>query len=59
MSFRNGDDSWTEPVNLNDFLAFNRPSRFSCLTPDGKSIIFLCEDGFYWVSAEILKEARR
>lgn len=58
VSFRDENDLWTEPLNLSRVMGFDRPCRFPCLTPDGKYIIFLSGDGFYWVSAEILAKGR-
>ena len=58
VSFRNRDDSWTEPQNLNDIMGFDQPSRFPCLTPDGKFIIFQSGNHYYWVSSKILDQCR-
>ena len=58
VSFRHPDDTWTEPVNLNDIMDFDRPSRFPCMTPDGRFIVFLSENQYYWVSSRILEKCR-
>ena len=54
ISFRNRDDSWTVPKNLNDAMDFDQPSRFPYLTPDGKFIIFQSNENYYWVSSKII-----
>ena len=58
VSFHNKDDSWTKPINLNDLMNFDKPSRFPCLTPNEKFIIFQSGNDYYWVSRRILDECR-
>ncbi|MBN2008780.1 PD40 domain-containing protein [candidate division KSB1 bacterium] len=58
ISFRQGDNSWSEPRNLNNIMAFDRPSRFPCLTPDGEFIVFQSEGAYYWVSSKIIGACR-
>ncbi|MBN2410702.1 PD40 domain-containing protein [candidate division KSB1 bacterium] len=58
VSFHTDKDTWTEPVNLNDAMEFDQASRFPCLTPDGKFIIFQSGRGFYWLSSDIIEKCR-
>jgi hypothetical protein len=57
ISFRNKDNSWTEPKDLGERLKMdgNQPR----ISPDGKYIFFIGNDGLsYWVSAKIIEEFR-
>lgn len=58
VSFRDASDNWSDPVNINEKMNFNQPSRYPGLTPDGKAIVFLSGNTFYWVSSEILEQCR-
>ena len=59
VSFRNPDNSWTEPVNMGEPINTERMERYSCVSPDGKYLFFtrdhtkMLED-VYWVSANII-----
>ncbi len=57
ISFKNIDNSWTEPRDLGERLKMdgNQPR----ISPDGKYIFFIGNDGLsYWVSAKIIEELR-
>jgi len=60
ISFRNPDDSWTEPVHLGEEINNGRTVCFSNITPDGKYFIFSrfgegeAGDLFYWADIGIL-----
>ncbi|MFH1851214.1 MAG: hypothetical protein ABIA75_02615 [Candidatus Neomarinimicrobiota bacterium] len=58
VSFRDSAGNWSTPHNLNDLMEFDQPSRFPCLTPDNKFIIFLSGNKYYWVSSKILELCR-
>lgn len=59
VTFRNNDGSWTTPGNLNRVMGFDKASKFPCLTPDGKCIIFQSGNEYYWVSSKILETFER
>ena len=59
VSFHPDKDTWTEPVNLNEVMGFDKACRFPCLTPDGKYIIFQSGRDYYWVSSEIIEKCRK
>lgn len=57
LSFRNGENEWTEPVELGEKLDMdaNQPR----ISPDGKFIFYVGNDGYtYWVSSKIIDELR-
>jgi len=57
LSFRKGENTWTEPVELGEKLDMdaNQPR----ISPDGKFIFFIGNDGYtYWVSSRIIDELR-
>ena len=59
VSFRNNDDTWTEPINLGREF---RDSGVSCVTLDGKFLFFSTgrtgKDDIYWVDAKIIEELK-
>jgi len=59
ISFKIGEDSWSEPVNLNKLIEFDQPSRFPCLTPDAQFIVFLSNNQYWQVTAKIIDIARQ
>jgi len=57
ISFKNKDNSWTEPKELGEKL--NMDGNQSRISPDGKYFFFVGNDGMsYWVSAKIIEELR-
>jgi hypothetical protein len=57
LSFRNGENAWTEPVELGEKLDMdaNQPR----ISPDGKFIFYVGNDGYtYWVSSKIIDALR-
>ena len=54
VSFRKRDHSWTEPVNLGDFITQDN-AAMARITSDGKYLFFNDRNGDnWWVSTEIL-----
>ena len=54
ISFHKADDTWSEPVCLNELMGFEGSARFPSLSPDGKYLFFLSDGNIYWVDAKIL-----
>ena len=56
VSFKNKDDSWTEPYDLGDILKMdaNQPR----ISPDGKYIFFISNGQTFWVDAKIIEELK-
>jgi Tol biopolymer transport system component len=56
VSFKNKDDSWTEPYDLGDILKMdaNQPS----ISPDGKYIFFISNGQTFWVDTKIIEELK-
>jgi len=68
ISFNEGDDVWTSPINMNSCGAKvnNTTAHHSnpSLSPDGKYLFFRRHEAdtimdIYWVSSEILKELKK
>ena len=59
VSFHDSSDTWSVPVNINEKMNFDKPSRFPSLTPDGQFIVFLSGGEYYWVSSKILDQCRK
>lgn len=58
VSFNNGDDSWTEPVNMGTILTQVNPGMQK-ISIDGKYLFFNDWNGDnYWVDASIIDEFR-
>jgi hypothetical protein len=54
ISFKNKDNSWTEPKDLGEKL--NMDGNQPRITPDGKYIFFTGNEGLsYWISAKIIE----
>ena len=63
ISFRNDDDSWSEPQFLSEKVNNGFTTAFPYVTSDGKYLFFLRfnergTDAFYWVDARILEEMK-
>lgn len=59
ISFRNADDTWSEPRRMNEALGFAGNARFPSLSPDGKFLFFCGDDGnMYWVSSKVVEKLR-
>ncbi len=62
ISYKRGDGSWSEAVNLGPKVNTGGTERFPSVTPDGRYLIFLrVADGsdLYWVDAKIIEELKR
>jgi microsomal dipeptidase-like Zn-dependent dipeptidase/ankyrin repeat protein len=58
VSFRNADDSWTEPQNLGREINTKANENCAILTPDGKYLFYTSAGDIYWVSAEVIEALR-
>jgi D-alanyl-D-alanine carboxypeptidase len=63
ISFRDSDDTWSQPIQLDESINNGRSVSFSFVTHDGKYLFFnrFDEDGtdkFYWVDASIIDDYR-
>jgi hypothetical protein len=59
ISFRNPDETWSEPRRMNEALGFAGNARFPSLSPDGKFLFFCGDDGnMYWVRREAIHRLR-
>lgn len=58
ISYRNADNSWTEPKSLGDHINMLN-AKWASLSPDGEFFFFLGEGhGIYWLRAELLDYLR-
>jgi len=53
--FRNSDDTWNEPVRLNDKINSKQQETNAFITPDGRYMFFTRRFDIYWVRADFLK----
>ncbi|MFC1724941.1 hypothetical protein ACFL4T_04880 [candidate division KSB1 bacterium] len=53
ISYRKNDNSWTERINLS--LGW---SRFPYVSPDGKYLFFMGEEGIYWVNTSFIENLK-
>lgn len=58
VSFRNGDGTWSEPVNLGPQVNSPDQNARARLSPDGRYIFFNRFGDIYWVSVEYLRGLR-
>ena len=58
MSFRRGDDTWTEPVNIFEMMGLERGGSTPVLSPDGKYLFDYAAGQTWWVDAGIIEELR-
>jgi ankyrin repeat protein/glyoxylase-like metal-dependent hydrolase (beta-lactamase superfamily II)/Tol biopolymer transport system component len=58
VTFRNGDGSWSDAVNLGDGI--NTPGTNFCpmISPDGKYLFYSAGRDIYWVSSEVIHRLR-
>jgi len=64
ISFRNSDNSWTEPIRLGSEINSNRQERFPSVSPDGKYLFFTRwvvrgNEDVLWVSADIIEKLKK
>jgi len=58
VSFRNKDGSWTEPVNMGDFIK-QKNAAMARVTTDGKCLFYGDADGCtWWISTEIFEKLK-
>jgi dipeptidyl aminopeptidase/acylaminoacyl peptidase len=63
ISFREADDSWTEPLNMGKQINSTGLERFPSVSPDGKYLFFTqatpgTDEDVYWVSSGIIDRLR-
>jgi hypothetical protein len=67
ISFRDEDDTWSEPVQMGETINNGMTVSFACVTHDGKYLVFNrfagateedSDDKFFWVDARILDQYR-
>ncbi|MBN2009003.1 T9SS type A sorting domain-containing protein [candidate division KSB1 bacterium] len=55
ISFKNADETWSEPEKINDTIGFAGNARFPSISPDGNYLFFCGDDGnIYWVDIKAL-----
>jgi hypothetical protein len=57
VSFRMGENEWTEPQNLSDLLGI-KPSGKARVSYDGQHLFFTSGGDIYWVSADVIEVLR-
>ncbi len=58
ISYRTGDDDWTEPINLLEKINAPRGGSQPVVTPDGKYLFYYSKGKFYWMDAEIIEDLK-
>jgi hypothetical protein len=58
ISYRTGDDHWTEPITLLERLNTPRGGSQPVVTPDGKYLFYYADGKFYWVDAKIIEDLK-
>ena len=58
ISFREGNESWSEAMNLGDTI--NGPLHNNCaaISPDGKILFYSYEGDIFWLNADFLQSLR-
>ena len=54
ITFRNSDDTWTEPVRLGDKINTSALETNAFVTPDEKFMFFTRKFDIYWVKADFI-----
>ncbi len=54
ITFRNSDDTWTEPVRLGEQINTSAMEGNAFVTPDGKYMFFTRKFDVYWVKADFI-----
>ena len=57
VTFRNEDEAWTEPVNMQPVLG-DLPAALARISPDGKALFFKANGDIYWIDASVVNELR-
>lgn len=58
LSFRKGENTWDEPVNLNKILGIESPAKYPYVSPDENFLFFLNKGNIYWVDIKIIEQLR-
>ncbi|UCE17277.1 MAG: VCBS repeat-containing protein [Gemmatimonadota bacterium] len=56
ISFRDSNDTWTEPVNMGSLIPMN--AALARISPDGQYLFFKSEGDIYWVDARIIEHLK-
>ncbi len=54
ITFRNSDDTWTDPVRLSEEINTSALETNAFVTPDGKYMFFTRKFDVYWVKADFI-----
>lgn len=58
ISFRDNNDNWSEPVNINKIMDFDYDSRDPYISPDDKYLFFSSGENIYWISSKIIAKIK-
>jgi hypothetical protein len=58
ITFRNSDDTWTEPVRLGEQINTSAMEGNAFVTPDGKYMFFTRKFDVYWVKADFIGQIK-
>ena len=58
VSYRTGDDRWTEPVNVLARINAPRGGSQPLVTPDGKYLFYYTGGKFYWMDAKVIEDLK-
>ena len=58
ITFQRPDDTWTEPVRLNENINTSAMETNASVTPDGKYMFFTRKFDVYWVSADFIQRMK-
>jgi hypothetical protein len=58
ITFRNSDDTWTEPVRLGEEINTMALETNAFVTPDGKYMFFTRRFDIYWVKADFIENIK-
>jgi len=58
ICFRDNEDHWSNPVNINNLIGFDFDSRDPYVSPDQKYLFFSSGENIYWVSTKIIDNIR-
>jgi hypothetical protein len=58
LSSRNEAGVWSNPIDLNDRMDFEKDSRDPYVSPDGKYLFFSSGENIYWIDAKIIDIVR-
>ena len=58
VSFRDKNDSWTQPQSLGDEINMKKMNGYPSITPDSRYLFFTVDHKLYWVRTAIIKKLR-